>query len=64
MLANLQAADYDETLPDRADVVVIGGGIAGVATTLALTAKGISVALCEKGASPPSSPAATGDGAA
>ena len=49
MLSNLQAADYDEALPEQADVVVIGGGIAGVATALALTDKGISVAVCEKG---------------
>jgi glycine/D-amino acid oxidase-like deaminating enzyme len=49
MLANLQAAEYDETLPARADVVVIGGGIAGVSTALALIEKGVSVALCEKG---------------
>ncbi|MBW6398249.1 FAD-binding oxidoreductase [Roseomonas sp. HJA6] len=49
MLANLQDADYDETLPTRAEVVVIGGGIAGVSTALALVAKGVSVAVCEKG---------------
>ncbi len=49
MVANLQPAEYDATLPAEADVVVIGGGIAGVATMLALTGKGVSVALCEKG---------------
>ena len=49
MLANLEPADYDETLPARAEVVVIGGGIAGVATALALVDKGVRVALCEKG---------------
>jgi glycine/D-amino acid oxidase-like deaminating enzyme len=39
----------DETLPQRADVVIIGGGIIGTSTALFLAQKGISVALCEKG---------------
>ena len=39
----------DEVLPERADVVVIGGGIIGTSTALFLAQKGISVALCEKG---------------
>lgn len=40
----------DAALPARADVVVIGGGIIGVCTALFLARKGVSVALCEKGA--------------
>jgi glycine/D-amino acid oxidase-like deaminating enzyme len=36
-------------LPDRTDVVVVGGGIIGVSTALFLAEKGIDVALCEKG---------------
>ncbi len=36
-------------LPDRADVVVIGGGIVGASTALCLAERGVSVALCEKG---------------
>src|SRR5258707_56163 len=39
----------DSGLPDRASVVVIGGGIIGVTTALFLAEKGYSVALCEKG---------------
>lgn len=39
----------DEALPDRVDVVVIGGGIVGASTALELAERGLSVALCEKG---------------
>jgi glycine/D-amino acid oxidase-like deaminating enzyme len=39
----------DETLPARADVVVVGGGIIGVSAALSLAEQGFSVALCEKG---------------
>ena len=39
----------DRALPARTGVVVIGGGIVGTATALALAEKGVQVALCEKG---------------
>jgi len=39
----------DETLPERSDVVVIGGGIIGAMTALELAERGVSVTLCEKG---------------
>jgi glycine/D-amino acid oxidase-like deaminating enzyme len=39
----------DTELPERARVVVIGGGIIGVTTALFLAEKGLSVVLCEKG---------------
>jgi len=39
----------DETIPERADVVVIGGGIVGACTALELSERGIDVVLCEKG---------------
>jgi glycine/D-amino acid oxidase-like deaminating enzyme len=39
----------DETLPARADVVIIGGGIIGTSAALFLAEKGISTVLCEKG---------------
>ncbi len=39
----------DTALPGSVEVVVIGGGIVGTSTALALAKRGISVALCEKG---------------
>src|SRR4051794_2779873 len=39
----------DETLPARADVVIIGGGIIGASAALFLAEKGVSTVLCEKG---------------
>ena len=38
------------TLPQRVDVVIVGGGIIGVCAALFLARRGVSVALCEKGA--------------
>ncbi|MEO0544444.1 MAG: FAD-binding oxidoreductase [Pseudomonadota bacterium] len=46
---SLNAVIGDQALPDKVDVVVVGGGIAGVSTALFLAEKGISVCLCEKG---------------
>jgi glycine/D-amino acid oxidase-like deaminating enzyme len=39
----------DTILPQRVDVAIIGGGIAGVSTALELAERGVSVALFEKG---------------
>ncbi|WEX77112.1 FAD-binding oxidoreductase [Sinorhizobium numidicum] len=39
----------DNSLPPRADVVIIGGGIIGVSTALFLAERGVQVVLCEKG---------------
>ncbi|MEO1536725.1 MAG: FAD-binding oxidoreductase [Pseudomonadota bacterium] len=39
----------DHALPAKTDVVVIGGGIAGVSTALFLAEQGIRVCVCEKG---------------
>lgn len=39
----------DTDLPQKVDVVVIGGGIIGTSTTLELVERGYKVALCEKG---------------
>ena len=37
------------SIPERADIVVIGGGIVGVSTAWFLARQGIDVVLCEKG---------------
>ena len=49
MAPPLGAVASDPRLPDKADVVVIGGGIAGVSAAYFLAKKGNSVALLEKG---------------
>lgn len=38
-----------ESCPDKADVVIIGGGIVGVSTAWFLARQGVDVVLCEKG---------------
>ncbi|MCM2475544.1 FAD-binding oxidoreductase [Rhizobium sp. CG5] len=45
----VQKVVSDERLPASADVVIIGGGIAGASAAYALAQKGHSVALLEKG---------------
>src|ERR1700754_650541 len=49
MAPELIAVETDTVFPPRADVVIIGGGIAGVSTLLALAEKGVSAVLVEKG---------------
>ncbi len=49
MAQPLETIVTDETLPPRADVVVIGGGIVGVGAALTLARQGVSILLCEKG---------------
>ncbi len=44
-----QPAAHTGDLPDRADVVVIGGGVIGVSAALFLARAGVSVVLVEKG---------------
>ena len=38
-----------DALPGRADVVVIGAGVAGISTALELAERGLSVVVCDKG---------------
>jgi len=40
---------FNDALPDAVDVVIIGAGIAGTATSYFLAQHGLRVALCEKG---------------
>jgi glycine/D-amino acid oxidase-like deaminating enzyme len=49
ILEHIQRIRSDEYAPHHADVVIIGGGIAGVATALYLAEAGVKVVLCEKG---------------
>lgn len=49
MSPDIERIASDETLPDAADVVIVGGGIVGTATAYFLAKKGHSVALLEKG---------------
>jgi glycine/D-amino acid oxidase-like deaminating enzyme len=49
MPAPLLHIDTSPTLPDEADVVVIGGGIVGTCSAYYLARRGIKVALLEKG---------------
>jgi glycine/D-amino acid oxidase-like deaminating enzyme len=45
----VEIVQSDATVPARAGVVIIGGGIIGVCTALFLAEKGHAVVLCEKG---------------
>jgi len=45
----LDTIEADTELPRRTGVVVIGGGIVGISTALALAEKGVAVAVVEKG---------------
>ena len=49
MPSSTAAAAPGRPLPATADVVVIGGGVAGVSTAYYLARAGVSVVLCEKG---------------
>jgi len=40
---------FNDPLPYRTDVVVIGGGIAGICAALYLAQRGVQVVVCEKG---------------
>lgn len=49
MAPRVDPVPSDTALPERADVVIVGGGIIGVSTAFFLARKGVSVVLCEKG---------------
>jgi len=45
----VRRVECDDDLPGQADVVILGGGMAGIATAYELAKRGASVALVEKG---------------
>src|ERR1700741_1210602 len=49
MAPRVDPVQSDPSLPARADVVIVGGGIIGTSTALFLARKGVSAVLCEKG---------------
>ncbi len=49
MLPPIDEVPGDQTVPRRTEVVVIGGGIAGVSTAFFLAQRGVPTVLCEKG---------------
>lgn len=49
MITNSSPIQFAANLPEETDVVVIGGGVAGVATAYFLAKRGKRVTLCEKG---------------
>jgi len=49
MITDKAPIRFDDALPEEADVVVIGGGIAGIATAYFLAERGVKVVVCEKG---------------
>ena len=49
ILTQIDRLDETDRLPATADVVIIGGGVAGISTALFLAEAGVSVTVCEKG---------------
>ena len=49
MISEATPIQFDDPLPEVADVVVIGAGVVGTATAYFLAERGINVLLCEKG---------------
>ena len=53
---------HAQALPDKVDVVIIGGGVIGICAALFLRRHGQSVFVCEKDVWQANSPLVIGDG--
>ena len=49
MITEASPVQFSDALPDETDVVIVGGGIAGITTAYFLADHGINVVVCEKG---------------
>lgn len=49
MITEATPIQFSDDLPDEADAVIIGGGIAGISTAYFLADRGVNVVVCEKG---------------
>lgn len=49
MITDSAPIRFSDALPDETDVVIIGAGIAGIATAYFLAERGVKVVVCEKG---------------
>ena len=49
MITDRSPVQFDDPIARETDVVVIGGGVAGIATAYFLAKRGIAVTVCEKG---------------
>ena len=49
MITDRSPVQFSDALPAECDVVIIGGGIAGIATAYFLAQRGVKAVVCEKG---------------
>ena len=49
MLSDKSPITFNDSLPEKVDVVIIGAGVIGISTAWFLVKAGLSVLVCEKG---------------